>query len=334
MSEAVVLAADVGGTKTLLRLACFSEEGLRVLGEARFASADYDRFEDLLSEFVQGDDRPVAAACFGVAGPVEDGVCRTTNLPWRLDAKRLSDLLEGTPVQLLNDLEAAAFGILHLPETQLVELNPAARRRDQANRAVIAAGTGLGEALILHPEKDPLVVATEGGHCDFAPLDVSEDRLLEWLRDCYPEHVSYERILSGSGLVAIYHFLRAQDPASENLQVAAAMLEEDPAAVIGRWGVERRDVLCYRALAWFARIYGAEAGNLALKSLALGGVYVTGGIAPKSLPILQEGGFMARFAAKGRFKEMLRKVSVKVVLNSDTVLIGAQEWARSHMLRA
>lgn len=334
MNAPLILAADIGGTKTLLRLGNLEEDKFQVLQEQCFASTDYARFEDLLAEFLGSKVQPIAAACFGVAGPVDDGVCRTTNLPWLLDAKSLSSLLGGAQVRLLNDLEAAAFGVLHLAETDLIGLNPAGRHRASAHRAVIAAGTGLGEALILQTEGGPVIIATEGGHCDFAPLDADQDRLLGWLRERYPGHISYERVLSGPGLVEIYHFLREQNLARENPQVVAAMLAGDPAAVIGERGVAKRDVLCYEALRWFARIYGAEAGNLVLKSLALGGLYVAGGIAPKILPILQEGWFMAGFTAKGRFSGLLKEVPVKVVLDPEIVLSGAQTWAVRRMLRA
>lgn len=334
MNAALVLAADIGGTKTLLRLGQPQQDKFQVLREQGFASTDYARFEDLLAEFLGSKVQPIAAACFGVAGPVENGVCQTTNLPWLLDAKALSSLLGGIPVHLLNDVEAAAFGILHLAETDLIELNPAGRRRSHAHRAVIAAGTGLGEALILQARGEPVIVATEGGHCDFAPLDADQDRLLGWLRERYPGHISYERVLSGSGLVEIYRFLHAQNPARENPQVAAAMRVEDPAAVIGQLGVTKQDILCYEALKWFARIYGAEAGNLVLKSLALGGLYMAGGIAPKILPILQEGWFMSGFTAKGRLSGLLKEVSVQVVLNPKIVLLGAQTWAVQRQLWA
>lgn len=334
MSAPLILAADVGGTKTWLRLGRFYQGELATLREERFASADYPRFEELLARFLGSEGQSIAVACLGVAGPVEDGVCRTTNLPWRLEAKALSRQLGGAKVQLLNDLEAAAFGILHLPEAQFVELNPAAKPRLQAHRAVIAAGTGLGEALILETERGPVIVATEGGHCDFAPVAAEQDSLLAWLRTCYPSHVSYERVLSGPGLVEIYRFLGTRYPEQKNLELACLTKTEDPAAVIGQLGVAKQDALCYEALKWFARIYGAEAGNLVLKSLALGGLYVAGGIAPKILPILKEGWFMAGFTAKGRFRELLETVPVKVVLNPKLVLIGAQAWALQRLLGA
>ncbi|MCX8049689.1 MAG: glucokinase [Methylohalobius sp.] len=331
MNLPLLLAADVGGTKTLLRLGRLRRGEFEVLREERVTSADYPCFEALLAQFLRAaETQSIAAACFGVAGPVENGVCQITNLPWRLEAKALSCLLGGAQVWLLNDLEATAWGLLHSPETKFVELNPTAESRPGAHRAVIAAGTGLGEALILMTQGGAIVVATEGGHCDFAPLDDEQDKLLSWLRARYLGHVSYERVLSGSGLVEIYRFLCSHRRRQPN--PACLTATEDLAAVIGRLGVAKQDALCYEALKWFARIYGAEAGNLVLKSLARGGLYVAGGIAPKILPILKEGWFMAGFTAKGRFGPLLQTVPVRVAVDPKLVLIGAQTWALQRLL--
>ncbi len=332
MNTPLILAGDIGGTKTLLCLGYMDHGSFRSLAKKRYDSAGYANFEDVLADFLAETDTLITAACFGVAGAVVAGVCRTTNLPWVLDEKELCRHLGGAKVKLLNDLEATAFGILHLPERDCIELNPAASSRSGAHQAVIAAGTGLGEALIIQTGKTETIVATEGGHCDFAPIDDQQGYLLAWLRKKYPEHVSYERILSGPGLVNIYHFLVQQDRDRENIEVAAAMAQSDAAAVIGEWGEAERDQLCHRALQLFSRIYGAEAGNLVLKSLALGGVYVAGGIAPKILQVLQQGNFMDGFTTKGRFADLLKKVPVRVVMNTEVVLLGAFNWCAKRML--
>ena len=318
-----LLAGDIGGTKTWLCLAEVDGGQVSVIARQRFASRDYASFESVLAEFCRRHPGPVAAACFGVAGPVQDGVCWTTNLPWVLEAGALSRSLDGVPVALLNDLEAAACGILELPPQQFVELNPQARPRPDAHRAVIAAGTGLGEALLIQHGGDIAVVATEGGHCDFAPRDERETALLDWLRRAYPTHVSYERVVSGPGLVALYRFLRESQPQRESARVAAAMAREDPAAVISRGALAWNDPLCLETLRWFANLYGAEAGNLALKSLALGGIYIAGGIAPKILPVLREGHFREGFVAKGRYRDLLAPVPLQVVRCAEVVLLGA-----------
>ncbi|BCX88777.1 glucokinase [Methylomarinovum tepidoasis] len=327
-----LLAGDIGGTKTWLCLAEVAGGRVRVIARERFPSGDFERFEAVLARFRARWPVPVDAACFGVAGPVKDGVCRTTNLPWVLDAAVLSRQLDGALVALLNDLEAAAHGILELPPAQFTALNPRARERADAHRAVIAAGTGLGEALLIRSGDGVTVVATEGGHCDFAPRDAREDALLAWLRRSYPDHVSYERVVSGPGLAALYRFLREQEPARESAQVAAAMTTADPAAVVSRGALEWGDPLCLEALRWFATLYGAEAGNLALKSLAFGGIYIAGGIAPKILPVLRQGHFVAGFTAKGRYRELLAEVPLQVVLFAEVVLLGALAWGCHRLL--
>jgi len=318
-----LLAGDIGGTKTWLCLAEVRGDAVRLIARGRFPSRAYDRFEAVLDEFLARHPGPVTAAGFGVAGPVRDGVCRTTNLPWVLEAEALSRRLNGAPVDLFNDLEAAAHGILELPPDRFAPLNPGGRVREDAHRAVIAAGTGLGEALLIHAESGTTVVATEGGHCDFAPRDAREDALLAWLRRLYPDHVSCERVVSGPGLAAIYRFLAETEPERADARVGAAMAEGDAAAVVSRGALERGDPLCLEALRWFASLYGAEAGNLALKSLALGGIYIAGGIAPKILPVLREGHFLAGFTAKGRYRDLLAGVALQVVMFPEVVLLGA-----------
>ena len=333
MTGTLILGGDIGGTKTLLCLGAELHGRFQILAQDRYESAAFSSFEEVLKVFLAGHDGSINAACFGVAGTVVDGACRTTNLPWILDEKELSNLLGGCRVQLLNDLQAAAFGILHLPAEDFVELNRNASPNPGAHRAVIAAGTGLGEALIIQNGDIDIIVPTEGGHCDYAPCNQQEERLLAWLREQYPEHVSYERILSGPGLVNIYRFLVQDMGALENIEVVAAMRQGDAAAVIGQWGAAQRDRLCFDALQLFSRIYGAEAGNLVLKSLSLGGVYVAGGIAPKILPVLRLGGFMEGFTAKGRFSELLGKVRVGVVMNPEVVLLGTLHWARERIVK-
>jgi len=323
----ILLAGDIGGTKTWVSLWEAGRHGVVCLLEKQFASGDFDRFEDLLSEFLRETPGLVTAACFGVAGPVEQGICHTTNLPWLLSEKALADYLPGAKIKLLNDLEAAAHGVIRLSENQLLELNPNAQSKINANRAVIAAGTGLGEALIIRHGSQDIIVATEGGHCDFAPNSPLQDLLLAKLRKELGGHVSYERLVSGPGLAVIYQFLRKEGVAPEAPTLAASLAKQDPAPLISEWGLEKGDKLCLETLNLFASLYGAETGNLVLKSLALGGVYLAGGIAVKILPILQQGEFMRAFCDKGRFGSMLAQVSVKVVLNPKVVLEGAKQVA-------
>jgi glucokinase len=225
-------------------------------------------------------------------------------------------------VKLLNDLEAMAIGMLHLPEHDLVELNPNAIAQS-GNIAVIAAGTGLGEALLYWDGENHHPMVTEGGHCDFAPQTAQQDELLAYLRTCYPDHVSYERILSGIGFSHLYDFLCADGFAPACPDVPDGGSGVDRNAVISQLGVTGKDPLCTEVVRLFVEIYGAEAGNLALKAFALGGIYIGGGIAPKILPVIKNGGFLQSFNAKGRYLPLLDTVSIKISLNERTPLVGA-----------
>lgn len=321
----MILAGDIGGTKTVLALLSKEADGTRsVQYEQAFASLAYPEFEDILKEFLPIDVN-ISSACFGVAGPVVNQRCQTTNLPWLLDAERLKAQLGTEKVKLLNDLEAMALGMLFLPEDDLLELNPNAQEL-AGNIAVIAAGTGLGEAILYWDGNQHHPIATEGGHCDFAPQTEQQDALLAYLRNKYPEHVSCERLVSGMGFSNIYDFLCEHDFATACLAVPEVNDIDngiDRNAVISRLGVSGEDALCAEAVRLFVELYGAEAGNLALKALAIGGVFIGGGIGPKILPMMQDGKFISAFKAKGRFAGLLDKVSVKLSLNARTPLIGA-----------
>jgi len=323
----LLLAGDIGGTKTKLALYEPTGEGLRRVRESSYASAQYPTFDQVVADFLAETSALVSAACFGVAGPVRAGRCRTTNLPWLLDEVELATRTGIADVRLLNDLQAMALGLLHLPPEELVELNPAARP-DSGNKAVVAAGTGFGEAILYWDGLTHHAIATEGGHADFAPNTPEEDGLLRYLRRKFGGHVSYERILSGPGLFNTYQYIRDNGDQMES----PALVEQlkaggDPAQLISRFGLEKGDPLCRESLRLFAGIFGAEAGNLALKTLAVGGVMIGGGIAPKILPILRDGGFLSGFCNKGRFADLLRSLSIKVALNPDAGLLGAAHHA-------
>lgn len=320
----MILAGDIGGTKTVLSLLKRMPDGtLNCYKEDTFPSQEFPQFDAILSAFLPAGVT-IAAVCFGIAGPVVNQRCQTTNLPWLIDAAELKKKL-GTPqVKLLNDLEAMALGMLYLSADDLLELNPDAQSHI-GNIAVIAAGTGLGEAMLCWDGNKYHPVATEGGHCDFAAQNSQQDLLLAYLRKRYPDHVSYERILSGAGFSHLYDFLCENNFAPACPAVSALGVAEgnDRNAMISRLGINGEDVLCAEAVRLFVDIYGAEAGNLALKSLAIGGVYIGGGIAPKILSAMQDGRFMQAFKAKGRFQPLLDKLSVKLSLNPRTPLIGA-----------
>ncbi|OGP84757.1 MAG: glucokinase [Deltaproteobacteria bacterium RBG_13_65_10] len=323
----MILAGDVGGTHTVLALFDESGESLRPAREATYASRDHGSFEELLEKFLRQDPRPtVRAACFGVAGPVVEGRARMTNLPWRLDEMDLARAIGTSQVKLLNDLQAAALGMLHLRRDELVDLNPEARER-KGNIAVIASGTGLGEALLYWDGERHHPVASEGGHVEFAPRTDQEIALLVHLQQALGGRVSYERVVSGRGLHNIYQFLRDTGRAPEDAGLARKIASGDPAAAIGEEGISGRDPLSVAALDLFVSIYGAEAGNLALKGMALGGVFVGGGIAPKILPALRTGAFLRSFVDKGRYTDLMRGIPVRVALNPGAPLLGAAHHA-------
>jgi glucokinase len=320
----VILAGDLGGTKVALGLFEPAGSDLRLVRDATFASRDYPRFDDILSDFLARDGQVgLRAACFAVAGPVVGGCARTTNLPWTLEESALARVLDAPRVRLLNDLAATAHGVLALPPTDFTVLNPGAPTRP-GTIAVIAAGTGLGEAFLYWDGTRHHVVASEGGHVDFAPRSDVEIGMLRHLRE-QQGHVSYERVLSGPGLLAIYTYLRDTGYGTEPAWLAAELAEGDPSAAITHSALSKGERLCVAAVDLFCSIYGAEAGNLALKCLAVE-VAVAGGIAPKMLAALTKGQFMRAFVDKGRFAEHLQGVTVRVVLNPNTALLGAAHY--------
>jgi glucokinase len=322
----VILAGDVGGTKTALGL--FQAEargGVTSLRETTLPSREFATLELAVQQFLTAvPEVTVGVACFGVAGPVMDGRAVATNLPWVLEERGLARALSVPRVHLLNDLEATAHGILTLPDAALLTLQQG--RAQPGNLAVIAAGTGLGEGVIVREDDHVVVIASEGGHADFAPRTDLEINLLRALRTEFGR-VSYERVVSGPGLVNVYRFLRRAAGAAEPAWLATRLAEEDPAAVVAEVGLARDDAVCAATLDMFVSVYGAEAGNLALKVLAVGGVFVAGGIAPRMQARLAEGAFVAAFRDKGRLSPLLGQMPVHVVLEPRTALLGAARVA-------
>jgi glucokinase len=319
----MLLAGDIGGTKT--NLAVFSSEtGPRApLAEATFPSDRYPNLEMLVREFLAQTDLPVERASFGVAGPVVGTQATITNLPWVMDEEQLREKLELTSVRLLNDLAAIAHAVPYLEPDDLQTLNTG---QPDPNRilAVIAPGTGLGEAFLAWDGSHYRVYASEGGHADFAPTTPLEVELLRFLQERFG-HVSYERVCSGKGIPNIYHFLKNSDYVDEPEwlaeQFAAAI---DPAPVIVNAALdEKPPEICVATLDTFVSILGSEAGNLALKVMATGGVYLGGGIPPRILPALEHPRFMQAFTRKGRFSDLLSSIPVHVIRNPKIALLGA-----------
>jgi len=324
----MILAGDIGGTKTNLALFEVKEKKLIIYAQSQFVSRNYASLSDIIHLFKEQYQLPVIdSACFGIAGPVIDQKCKTTNLPWNITNSELQNILHTSKVHLLNDLEATAYGMLYLDEDEFVNLNPSTTRT-KGNRAVIAAGTGLGEAILYFDGTAYHPIGSEGGHTDFAPVTAQQDALLNWLREHYPSHVSYERILSGPGIYTLYKFLSESGFAPQPLSMLNITPSEDRSAMVSECALKENDPLCVETLKLFSEIYGAEAGNLALKSMSLGGVYIGGGIAPKILPFLKNQHFMNAFVAKGRFEELLRSMQVKISLNQETALFGAAHFAK------
>jgi glucokinase len=323
----VILAGDIGGTKTILGLFEPGSGGLSLAREHTYASAAAPSLEAMIADFLgAGGAANVEAACFGVAGAVLGGKVKLTNLPWTASRDGVAAMLPGARVILVNDVQATAFGALKLPANKLHVLNEGTPPAEPGNIAVIAAGTGLGEGFLFWDGARYHPAASEGGHADFAPRTDAEIELYRFLAARHGR-VSYERILSGPGLAALHEFERARSGRAPSPALAARLAAGDPAAAVTEAALAREDDGCIAALGRFCEIYGAEAGNLALKTLATSGVVIAGGIAPRILPVLMKSAFLQAFTAKGRFGEMLARVPVKVVLETRVALIGAAHLA-------
>jgi glucokinase len=327
-----ILAGDIGGTKTNLALYEAGAEKLSLIDEARFASNDYENLESLVHEFIKSRGREIRAASFGIPGPVNDGLSRTTNLPWLVSAQSLARALELEKVFLINDLEATGYGIPSLTSEEMLELNPSAHEAD-GNIALIAAGTGLGQAALVRDGARHHVMPSEGGHADFAPRNDLEIELLRYLLTLH-RRVSYERVVSGPGLVNIYRFLKTSGRAEEPAWLAEIMTaSDDQAKTISQFALEERAELCVQALDIFVSVYGAQAGNLALTFKATGGVYLCGGIAPKISGKLADGKFLSAFKDKGRLSPLVENAPVHIIMNPKTALVGAARYAVERLSR-
>ena len=322
-----ILAGDVGGTKTVLALYHNINGQLEEIRKQTFPSGKHNCFEDLLIDFIASDTQ-IDVAAFGIAGPVKEQRCITTNLPWTIDAKEIQTKLNINQVYLLNDLESAAYGILCL-ET-FYELNENAVEAS-GHIGVIAAGTGLGEAILFFDGNQHHAMPTEGGHCEFAPQNRLQDQLLVFLRKRFNGHVSIERILSGDGFGNIYDFLKSIDFAPSNPELETQMLQGDRNAIISQAGLNGTDTLCQQTMQMFCEVYGAEAGNLALKCLPRGGVYIAGGIAPKIRHALESGLFMKGYLDKGRMQHAIENIPVRIVDNPEAPLLGAAHYASKYL---
>ena len=351
----MILAGDIGATKTLLALFDWKDERVEPIREDSFWSQDYESLEDIITEFLEEDLSPsrsdeddddegesdesarpaglsaeeirasLTAACFGVPGVVLKNTCKATNLPWVIQGEKLCEHLDVKHVQLINDLEATAHGLLVLRPDELESLTPDVPAKVSGTRSLLAAGSGLGEATLFWDGTRHHICPSEGGHADFAPNSDREIELLRYLRTSYL-HVSYERVLSGPGLHTIYQFLRDTEK-QEPTWFAEKLPTGDPSALIAEAALAGKPEICTQAMNLFVSIYGAESANMALNTLSLGGVYLGGGIAPKVLPMLRSGAFMKSFLSKGRYKRLLSTIPVQVILNPQAGLLGAASMA-------
>ena len=321
----MILAGDVGGTKTILAL--FDVQAgkpVRIVQE-KFSSKDHAGLEAIITEFRARHKEQVTGSCFGVAGPVVKGTVKTPNLPWLIETSTLAKDVGTDRIWLLNDLEATAYGVLTLDDRDFYALNSGVPSNHD-NLGLIAAGTGLGESTIYWDGKHYQALASEGGHGDFAPRSRLEIELLSYLIERFG-HVSYERVVSGPGLLNIYDFLKDRGYGEEPSWLRARLAAEDPSAAISQTALAKEAEICIQALDIFVAVYGAEAGNLALRAKALGGVFIAGGIAPKIATKLKDGSFMEAFVDKGRYRDLLRSIPVRLVLNEETGLLGAAAYA-------
>lgn len=322
----MILAGDVGGTKVNLALYDFVNGKLKHLRDKQYWAKQHSGLEEIVRDFVVSEK--ITAACFGVPGPVREGRLRLTNLPWTLDSRELGLNLKIDYVFLINDLQANGYGIAELTPEQIYTLSEGDPLQI-GNRALISAGTGLGESFMIWDGRDYVPYPSEGGHADFAPRNEDEFDLLRFLKQKYNGRISFERVVSGQGLTNVYEFLRDVRGLEEPAWLAERMANEDPNAVITELAMVAKSQICEKTLDLFVSAYGAEAGNLALKVLSVGGLYVGGGIAPRILEKLKDGTFMKAFVDKGRVSQLLVNMPVRVILESKTALIGAAAYAEA-----
>ncbi|MGH9805417.1 MAG: glucokinase [Candidatus Acidiferrales bacterium] len=321
----MILAGDIGGTKSLLAL--FSRDGgpRAPQAERSLSSRDYPTLAEVLKDYLRGTREKVEVACLGIPGPVVEGRSETPNIPWVVDAVEL-ERATGSRVLLLNDLEASGYGVAALRPEEFETLSEG-QPNPRGNGAIIAPGTGLGEAILFWNGEMHIPSASEGGHADFAPRNHLEMELLDYLLKEF-DRASFDRVVTGGGLRRVYSFFRERSREPEPGWLADELKRaEDPSAVISRVALEKRDPVCEKALDLWAALLGAEAGNLALKALATAGVYISGGIAPKILPKLRDGTFLTHFHNKGRLSSVVGRMPVRIILEPRVGLFGAARFA-------
>jgi glucokinase len=327
----MILAGDVGGTKVHLALYSFAGGRLKPIRDEKFPAHEFASLDAVVDKFLAAGTEKrdeIVGACFGCPGPVRDGRLKLTNLPWMLDERDLEKSLGIPNISLINDLEANGYGICELAPESICVLHEGSPEAT-GHAGLIAAGTGLGEALLIWDGQKHRPIPSEGGHCDFAARSNREIALLEYLRNTLKGRVSWERVVSGLGIKNIYAFLRDVEKIGEPGWLHDRMLAEDPNAVISQCAEDGSSSLCFETMKIFSGAYGAEAGNIALKVLATGGIYLGGGIAPKILQTLRNGTFLQAFLDKGRMSPLLQSIPVRVILDDTCALLGAAAYAEA-----
>jgi glucokinase len=323
----MILAGDIGGTKTYLALFHENNNRLEKIRDTRFENRNFPDLDSIIEEFLKGDSEKPRIACLGVAGPIVDGNCDLTNLDWRVETGRLEKQFD--KAYLINDLVAMACSVPCLEDKDVAVLQSGAQLKE-GRISIVAAGTGLGQAFLVPTGSEKYyAVDSEGGHADFAPRNKIEAELLFFLQKKFTR-VSVERVVSGPGVIHIFEFVKEHlyPGVSEDWQ--KGLQNEELVAEIIRCAVEKKSEICEKTLSLFVELYGALAGNLALQFLSKGGIYLGGGIAPRILPLLEQGAFMQAFLEKGRFNSFLTEIPVKVILNDRSALLGAAQYAFTH----
>lgn len=323
----MILAGDIGGTKTYLALFDVNNNRLEKKRETRFENRNFFNLDSIIEEFLKGENEKPRVVCLGVAGPIIDGNCNLTNLDWRIEIGQLEKQFD--KAYLINDLVAMASSVPCLEDKDVAVLQSGLQVKE-GRISVVAAGTGLGQAFLIPTSSDKYyAVDSEGGHADFAPRNKLEAELLFFLQKKFIR-VSIERVLSGPGVIHIFEFIKEQFYSGITEDWQKGLQNEELVAEIIRCAVEKKSEICEKTLNLFIELYGALAGNLALQFLAKGGVYLGGGIVPRILPLLKQGPFMQAFLEKGRFKSFLNEIPVKVILNDRSALLGAAQYAFTH----
>ena len=335
----MILAGDIGGTKSLFALYESVDDKLEIVWQGRYVSNKFPTFSLLIDEVIndarhsQHPVNSVNIACLAIAGPIENNTCQTTNLPWFIDAEKLAEQLNINHVKLINDVEASAISMPHLSAAQRVAITPWQQAQARSTIAILAPGTGLGEAALIWDGQQYHALPSEGGHKDFSARNELELALYRFASDKFPDHLSWERLLGGAGFKLIYDFLKVYRAKEEKAEIQKLFMEGDVNATITQLALSKQSPLCEEAVLIYISLLAAEAGNIALQYMAKGGVIIAGGIGPKILPLLKKQQFTEQYLQKGRYNKVLRSMPVHVCLDQHSALSGAAHCAAQYKYR-